>query len=40
MTNEELYKDEVEKIIKEEISTVIGVEQDEVIPYIKNKILV
>lgn len=37
---DEMYLREAEKIIKEEISTVIGVEQDEVIPYIKNKILV
>ena len=38
--SDEMYLREAEKIIKEEISTVIGVEQDEVIPYIKNKILV
>lgn len=37
--SDEMYLREAEKIIKEEISTVIGVEQDEVIPYIKNKIL-
>lgn len=38
--SDEMYLREAEKIIKEEISTVIGVEQDEVIPYIKNKILI
>lgn len=38
--SDEMYLREAEKIIKEEISTVIGVEQDEVIPYVKNKILV
>lgn len=38
--SDEMYLREAEKMIKEEISTVIGVEQDEVIPYIKNKILV
>ena len=37
---DEMYLREAEKIIKEEISTVIGVEQDEVIPYVKNKFLV
>lgn len=37
--SDEMYLREAEKMIKEEISTVIGVEQDEVIPYIKNKIL-
>lgn len=38
--SDEMYLREAEKIIKEEISTVIGVEQDEVIPYVKNKFLV
>lgn len=38
--SDEMYLREAEKIIKEEISTVIGVEQDEVIPYIKNRILI
>ena len=38
--SDEMYLREAEKIIKQEISTVIGVEQDEVIPYVKNKFLV
>ena len=38
--SDEMYLREAEKIIKEEISTVIGVEQDDVIPYVKNKILI
>lgn len=38
--SDEMFLREAEKIIKEEISTVIGVEQDAVIPYIKNKILI
>lgn len=38
--SDEMFLCEAEKIIKEEISTVIGVEQDAVIPYIKNKILI
>ena len=38
--SDEMYLREAEKIIKEEISTVIGVEQDDVITYDKNKILI
>lgn len=38
--SDEMFLREAEKIIKEEISTVIGVEQDAVIPYIKNKIFI
>ena len=38
--SDEMYLREAEKIIKEEVSTVIGVEQDDVIPYVKNKILI
>lgn len=36
---DEVFLRDAEKIIKEEISTVIGVSQDDVIPYIKNKVL-
>lgn len=36
---DEIYLRDAEKMIKEEISTVIGVEQEEVLPYIKEKIL-
>ena len=36
---DEVFLRDAEKIIKEEISTVIGVNQDEVIPYVKDKIL-
>lgn len=37
---DEMYLREAEKIIREEISTVVGVEQDAVIPYLKEKILI
>lgn len=37
---DEVYLREAEKIIREEISTVVGVEQDDVIPYLKDKILI
>lgn len=37
---DEIFLRDAEKLIKEEIATVIGVNQDEVIPYIKDKILV
>lgn len=37
--SDEMYLREAEKIIKEEISTVVGVDLDDVIPYIKDKIL-
>ena len=36
---DEIYLKDAEKMVKEEIATVIGVEQEEVVPYIKNKIL-
>ena len=37
--SDEIYLKDAEKMIKEEIATVIGVEQEEVVPYIKNIIL-
>ncbi len=37
---DEVYLREAEKIIREEISTVVGVEQEDVIPYLKNRILI
>lgn len=37
---DEIFLRDAEKLIKEEIATVIGVNQDEVIPYIKDKILI
>ncbi len=36
---DEIFLRDAEKLIKEEISTVVGVELEEVIPYIKNKII-
>lgn len=36
---DEIYLRDAEKMTKEEIATVIGVEQEEVLPYIKDKIL-
>ena len=36
---DEIYLRDAEKMIKDEIATVIGVEQEEVLPYIKDKIL-
>ena len=36
---DEVFLRDAEKLIKEEIATVIGVSQDEVIPYVKDKIL-
>lgn len=38
--SDEMYMREAEKMIKEEMSVVIEVEQEDVIPYIKNKLLV
>lgn len=38
--SDEMYMREAEKMIKEELSIVIGVEQEEVIPYIQKKLLV
>ncbi len=37
--SDEVYLKEAEKMIKEEISFVIGVEQEDVLPYIQNKIM-
>lgn len=38
--SDEMYLRDAERMIKEEIATVIGISQDEVIPYIQDKILV
>ncbi len=37
---DEIFLREAEKMIKEEISTVVGVSQDDVIPYVKDKIII
>ncbi len=37
--SDEVYLKEAEKMIKEEIAFVIGVEQENVLPYIQNKIM-
>ncbi len=37
--SDEIFLKEAEKMIKEEIAFVIGIEQDDVLPYIQNKIM-
>ena len=37
--SDEIFLKEAEKMIKEEISCVIGVEKEDVIPYVQNKIM-